>query len=240
MAGRDIILTYELKDHVKKWFKANPKISARKAQNKIINMLIAQKMRECGNIITKKEAMEELTDEKIIPGVSVIGKFLTTLRDDFKKHTKEINDLDTPWSIGCCIEFGISADTIPLLVELWQILSDKDQLGGDISSSLTIRKARWMSLLYPTLKRSLESKFPNQRNKQIGYLSRISDEYMELEEAANRLGRKYSNTKLLDTLLFYRDDIGLNIDEALLLARFGDMSLEEWNNFIEINRTVVG
>lgn len=230
MAGRPELLTDELKDYIGNLLKKNPKLTASKAQEQITNYLVSARIAKDDSLkLNWNDAKDQLEAEKIIPGHSAVGKYLTKLR-----KPKEPDPLSQPWSIGSCIKYEISADVIPLLVEYWQILSDESNAGGDISRRLTIRKARWMSRLYPVLEKALKLQFPDQRNKQIGYLSRIADEYVYREQAAYEQGRGYSNTRLLDTLIFYRDNLGWTFDEALLLAGVGEMTSDEFNNFITL------
>lgn len=225
MAGRPELLTEELKDHVGRLFNSNRKLTARKAQTKILEYL-AGGLKQRQPKSSKEELFEQIKEDGSLPGVSVIGKHLTDLRKRYKSNSK----LDTPWSIGASIEHDITADVIPILVKYRQILLDTTQKGGDISSRLTIRKARWMSRLYPVVKNLLSNQFPDEKI-QIGYLSRIADEYAEREKAANNSDRPFSNTYILDALVFVRDNSGLTIDEALILASVAEMTTDEFKSF---------
>jgi hypothetical protein len=232
MAGRPELLTDELKEYIGRLLEDNPKLTARKVQGKVIEYLVSARILKAKSLeLNWDDAKALLEADKSIPGTSVIGKYLTE-----KRKPKEPDPLSEPWSIGSCIKYEISADVIPLLVEYWQILSDESKPGGDISRRLTIRKARWMSRLYPVLEKTLKLQFPDQRNKWLGYLSRIADEYSYREQAAFEQKRDYPSTRLLDTLIFYRDNLELTIDEALLLAGAVEMTSDEFNNFMTLKR----
>ncbi|MFC2047622.1 hypothetical protein ACFLTK_05055, partial [Chloroflexota bacterium] len=102
----------------------------------------------------------------------------------------------------------------------------------DLSKSrLTIRKAKWMAQLYPIVEPLVTKQYPDDRDKHIGYWSRIADVYAEHEQIAGISGQPL-DTHLLDTLLFVRED--LTIDDALLLTMWGEMTPEERKTYVKL------
>ena len=53
--------------------------------------------------------------------------------------------LDKSWNIGSCEEHGISADMIPVLLQM-------EQLAQKLQKRITIRQAQWFARLYPSVK----------------------------------------------------------------------------------------
>jgi len=58
----------------------------------------------------------------------------------------EFEELEAPWSIGSCLEFGISMETIPVLLKIDSFLSSPHERYPKVI--LTNRIARWINLLW--------------------------------------------------------------------------------------------
>ena len=143
------------------------------------------------------------------------------------------NILDTPWSIGTSIAYGIPADIIPLLIEYRRDISSIKDIKGkkrDLSTTrLTIRKARWMARLYPVAKSLLEDEYPDSLIKQRILLSSLADEYCRRERLAEIAGKnKPPDTHFLDTLVFV---LKIPIEKAKIQSIIGEYTPDQMQNF---------
>jgi len=112
--------------------------------------------------------------------------------------------LDTPWCIGQCLEYGIPGDVIPSLILIKEIIGDK----------LTIRRAKWIDLLYPAITQLATEEHPVDSLWFIQRLSFIGREYAIREQFCEAMGKDV-DTSDFDTLFFTYGDIS---DEALAAA----------------------
>jgi hypothetical protein len=192
--GRPEKLTEELEDQIRKIKDQHPKITVKRIQEEL--RLYLFKAKKGKNPDINDQEIMKIIDTEELPGESSITKFLGQNIQNPIEIDKTIKDLDIPWSIGCCIEHNIPPDFIPVLLEYRKINS------GSQREYLTIRKARWMARLYPTIKKYLENEAPYDFVKQILFLATVASEYASNEEAANKNKRLSSNTKTLDLFLF--------------------------------------
>jgi hypothetical protein len=96
--------------------------------------------------VSAKKALEivnaRLVSKKHRPiSLSTVSAFLTKLHQKTEKGELE-SPLDTPWSIGSCMEYGIPAQMIPVL----NVIQKSRQ-----TKAITIREARWFSTLHPMI-----------------------------------------------------------------------------------------
>ncbi|MFC1907213.1 hypothetical protein ACFLW8_03910 [Chloroflexota bacterium] len=151
--------------------------------------------------------LEEINVES--PGESAFIKRVTKLR-------KEINEippskLDAPWSLGSCLEEDISAEVV---IPIQHFLSTYGR-------HLTIRRARWYSMLHPLLLPVLEKSNPGQPKQNLLRLFQISSYYTRLEQIAITKGEPYPDTRYLDDIFLFRQDFSfvtnLRVWEAIYM-----------------------
>jgi len=112
--------------------------------------------------------------------------------------------LDIPWCIGKCLKHGIPGDVIPSLIRIKEAIGDK----------LTVRRARWIGLLYPAITRLATGEHPVDSRWFEQRLSFIGREYAIREQFCEAMGGDI-DTSDFDTLFFTFGDIS---DEALATA----------------------
>jgi hypothetical protein len=130
-----------------------------------------------------------------------------------KEQLRKKNPLDKPWNVGTCMDNGISGEVIPILIRL------KMKMGN----MLTIRRARWLNILYPALKPMVEAQFPNNIAEQDKRYAIIPREYAAREKFYKAVGRDMDTTDL-DTLFFHYCDIseetlGLVITDNIFISQ---------------------
>ncbi len=99
--------------------------------------------------------------------------------------------LDTPWCIGQCLKYGISGDVIPSLIRVKEKIRDK----------LTIRRAKWIGLLYPAITQMTTAEHPIDSLWFIQRLSFIGREYAIREQFCETMGKDV-DTSDFDTLFY--------------------------------------
>ena len=120
------------------------------------------------------------------------------------KHIRKnlpITPLDIPWRIGHCLKYGIPGDVIPSLIRIREKIGDR----------LTIRRARWMGLLYPAVIQLATEEYPIDSPWFEQRLSFIGREYAIREQFCEAMEYN-TDTSDFDTLFFTYGDIS---DEAL-------------------------
>ena len=89
--------------------------------------------------------------------------------------------LDKSWNIGSCEEHGISADMIPVLLQM-------QQLAQKLQKRITIRQAQWFARLYPSVKQLTTRKWKDIIRSISGFTSFLLLSLKEQnEELSNEL-----------------------------------------------------
>jgi len=113
-----------------------------------------------------------------------------------RKKFQEKNPLDEPWTIGCCLKYDISPSVvIPIQSHLLQY-----------GRFLTIRRARWYSMLHTILSPLLEKAYPGQLDRALWRFYQIASYYTRIEQVAEINGEDYPNTQLLDNTFILDQD----------------------------------
>jgi hypothetical protein len=121
---------------------------------------------------------------------------LRTIQNIIKKNRDKIkfDPIDNPWSVGACDKANIAAnsDTIQLLISIQQ--------GG---GTLTIRQARWFTLLYHILEPMVEKAIPEHPFAPMQWIVKIvTDQYAKLEQISEVNNQTYPNSAVLDSTYF--------------------------------------
>ncbi|MBI4187313.1 MAG: hypothetical protein HY530_07430 [Chloroflexi bacterium] len=88
------------------------------------------------------------------PGLSAVQKELTKLRITGEARPPELKKLDTPWSLGCLVEYELPVEAVPTVLEIkWRRL---DTLRDIRINQLTFRQAKWIARLYRLAKDTKE------------------------------------------------------------------------------------
>ncbi len=111
-----------------------------------------------------------------------------------------INPLEQPWNIGACIEYGITADMIPVLIQM-------QRLALRLQKKITIRQAQWFARLYPSVKKLATRKWQDIIKSIPGFVSFL---LLSLKE----WGMEKLPSELLDPL---KELLELNITNNLEL-----------------------
>jgi len=133
------------------------------------------------------------------PGEAAVIKRITKLRKEVDQQPP--SELDTPWTIGASIAYGIPPDMIPVLFEV--ITAPEDGI------ALTIREARWLSTIYNVAKPLIEQEAPGQPLQQFGYLYMMANQYAQRERIAELKGKLPPDTSELDRLYFIDGDLDI-------------------------------
>ena len=89
--------------------------------------------------------------------------------------------LDKSWNIGSCEEHGISADMIPVLLQM-------EQITQKLQKRITIRQAQWFARLYPSVKQLTTRKWKDIIRSISGFTSFLLLSLKEQnEELSNEL-----------------------------------------------------
>lgn len=161
----------------------------------------------------KKKHTAEWYRNRVAQNLSLLEVKNPSVRsyEDKLKHIREQlrkkNPLDKTWNLGACPDNDISGAVIPILIRL------KMKIGN----MLTIRRAKWLNILYPALKTIVETQFPNDINEQDKRYAIIPREYAAREKFYKAVGRDL-DTSDVDTLFFHYGDIS----ESALKAAMAD------------------
>jgi hypothetical protein len=129
---------------------------------------------------------------KSIPKERAIYKILERNKD------KTIpSDLDSPWSLGSCLKYGISPEVVIFI---------QQQLLRYPGRFLTIRRARWYSKLHPLLFPLLEKAYPEQASQNQIRLFQIASFNTRMEQISEINGEDYPDTRALDNTFIFTQD----------------------------------
>jgi hypothetical protein len=110
-----------------------------------------------------KKILELVNDDPDMKGRKISLSTVQTLLAKWHKQEAahiaagiSINPLDRPWTIGLSMKYNIPAEIVPMLLDIKE--SEKQYY------ILTIRKARWIAYLYPSVEKLLTS---NPRVEQV-------------------------------------------------------------------------
>jgi hypothetical protein len=126
-----------------------------------------------------------------------------------KRKLQARDPLDEPWMIGSCEKNGISDFAIPMLIEFQNICNDlnKDLKFPEVWKwELSVRKAKWMARLFPSVDAIAEKYFAEQTTRKIMVLSSIADIYSREEFNVGIIGKSGNstfNTYEIDKFVFY-------------------------------------
>lgn len=131
-----------------------------------------------------------------------------------RKALQVDNPLDTPWSIGASIKYGIPADIIPTLIEDTKLPRLNDR------QILTIRQACWIGKLSPIVIPLAKEEYPDNPKKQLGCLIVKAKQYAHREQIAEIIGKEYPDTSDLDANIGDLSDTALG--EAIMNYTFSE------------------
>lgn len=161
-----------------------------KTKSHLVNEIIILKKGD--NKLSAKDIRGQLLGlhpgSKSIPKERAIYKIL-----ERNKEKTLPNDLDNPWSLGSCLEYDISAGiVIPIQRQLLQY-----------SRFLTIRRARWYSVLQPVLLPLIDEAYPEQESDNQWLLFQIASFYTRVEQITEINGEDYPDTQALDNAFIF-------------------------------------
>jgi len=166
--------------------------------------------------ITAKEIQQKLKrkfEDSFIPKERAIAYIIQKNKD---KTTFDL--FDDPWTVGSCIEADISGDIIPILTSIQQKLQQENKL-------LTIRLARWIAKLYPSLYPILSKECHNDQFRkesrlfECAYLYSISEQEAEIDDIL------YPNTSVLDDVYFNKKKYFFDMPTSHLSFKNGRNSI---------------
>lgn len=122
-------------------------------------------------------------------------------------RNKQPGELERPWSIGACSQYGISADIVPLLIKVRQsrIRAMKDLDLPPVK--LTIRQARWFARLQPAVEALVKTRYPFDVDLVLSFLEEVVSFYVEKEQVSEVLNEQYPDTSELDEMIFVNEDL---------------------------------
>jgi len=128
-----------------------------------------------------------------------------------KSRLHEPDPLGEQWTIGLCEKNGISDSAIPMLIEFQKICNDlnKDlKFPEELKWELSVRKAKWMARLFPSVDALAKKYLAKQTEKRIMVLSTIANIYSRKEFNAEIIDKSDANhftfdTAKIDRLVFY-------------------------------------
>jgi len=202
-----------------------------------IRIELLKKPRPTANTIFKG-LMDDLEGNGIedtkVPGEDAVIKRITKLRKEVDAHPP--SDLDSPWTIGACLEYNIPLtptlleiyqtglqDTplCPLLVETYRIKRD------EVSTRLTIRQARWFTLLFPLLEPKIKVKCSElEPITQLGIVVFIAEQYANREQIAE-ITNHIPDTLLMDNKYFIKEDFSSVVAETYWMEAYTQLKSVE-------------
>lgn len=126
-----------------------------------------------------------------------------------KRKLQAHDPLDEPWTIGSCEKNGISDSAIPMLIEFQKICNDlnKDLKFPEVWNwELSVRKAKWMARLFPSVDAEASKYFAKQTTEKIIVLSSIANIYSREEFNMGIIGKSGNftfDTYEIDKFVFY-------------------------------------
>ena len=192
-----------------------------KTKKAIIDEILAIKKSDPNDEVSAQVVREKLIrthKESLVPKVRTIQNIIKKNRDKI-----EFNPIDSPWSIGACDEANIAtnSDTIQLLISIQQ--------GG---GTMSIRQAKWFSLLYHVLEPLVEKAVPVHPYAEIQWLVKIvTDQYAQVELISEINNEAYPNSAVLDSTYFAKTGFSM---ESMIKNNFvyypeREAKLNIWN-----------
>jgi len=172
-----------------------PKIS-----NEVRRLIISQAIHESKNMPRRALAVH-LQD--IIERMGEVSPTEDTLiRMISEARNQQPSPLDQPWSIGTSARYEIPAEIIPLLVKLQKLMAGK----AGALREITIREAKWASLLYQAAKPITDKLFIDEEGS-LWLFSLIVSAYAQRERVSEQMSEQYPKTSDLDKLYFDNEDL---------------------------------
>ncbi len=174
-----------------------------KTKESLVNEIIL--LKKGNNRLTAGDIRGELLGchpgSKSIPKERAIYKIL-----ERNKGKTIPSDLDTPWSLGSCLKYDISADAV---------IPIQRQLLPYEGRFLTIRRTRWYSILHPVIFPLLEKEYPEQLDENQWRLYQIASYYTRAEQIAEIRGEDYPDTQFLDNKFIFEQDFSFKTNYRL-------------------------
>ena len=187
--GRPEKLTYRFEKFITNQQAYHPNLSAAAIRERLRNALYAELQRK-NESESYKMLMHKV--DNLVPGLSTVQKCLKKNKANWPKPSP----LDNPWSLGSCLGKDISVDVI---VPIQQQLLNYGRY-------LTIRRARWYSMLHPVLFPLLEKAYPGQLDQNQIRLHQIASFYTRIEQIAEISRETYLDTRVLDNTFIFNQD----------------------------------
>lgn len=185
-----------------------PKIS-----KEVRQLIISQAIHDSKNMPRRALAvrLQDLIEKmgEVSPTEDTLARMISEARN------QQPSELERPWSIGACSQYGIPADIVPLLIKVRQsrIRAMKDIDLPPIK--LTIRQARWFARLWPAVETLVKKQYPFDVDKTLRYLEEIVTFYEEKEQVSEILNEQYPDTSKLDEMIFVNEDLSFDtLNEA--------------------------
>jgi len=223
-----------------------PGWSVKKIHNSLRNALRNERiklLKQANPALSDIEVIEKVNDwfEKKFPKESALAKWMgkNGVRVKAKKRRDHPLVEDKPWSLGSCKPpYNIPDHMFPILLEYnrkYQQLSNQPFFDGpDLDARifpwhrydrppamLTIRKAAWMSRVFPMLSRFQKDDGPD-NFKLISLLSLIADIYVDYEIKNDLSSLKAFDSSEIDRIIFGENYNLMNFDLASFEAQIRD------------------
>lgn len=121
-------------------------------------------------------------DDPEWPRVSVVQKYVRSLKANYDRMPDESRGLESSWSIGASMEYGISCEAIPILVELRDYMKNMAINNIPLPQRLTVRQARWASLLFRITQNVAKLMRMSQAYAEKELLSKLMDVELDTSE----------------------------------------------------------
>ena len=123
---------------------------------------------------------------------------------DKRMAERKTDPLDDPWTIGSCLEYNISLDTLPKLLSIKNVFSSPNEKWPEII--LSNRVARWINLFWNRLFEMVQQE-PDESDLQfmvrkLETVSMVGMNYALREQIAQTTGKRFPDTSDLDTTYF--------------------------------------
>ena len=129
------------------------------------------------------------------PGLSVVKKRLTILREKDRERSPESTELDEPWSLCYLLEYPIPAEALPMVMSMMEKCVNESGGGPHYESwCLSVREALWVARLYKVIEFYY--------HKQMAYWADPSNAELETElRRTGHLPKNYREIKFEDIVL---------------------------------------
>jgi hypothetical protein len=172
-----------------------PKIS-----NEVRRLIISQAIHDSKNMPRRALAvrLQDLIEKmgEISPTEDTLARMISEARN------QQPSEIDQLWSIGASACHEIPADIIPILVKLQKLRAGKVGALGEI----TIREAKWASLLYQAAKPITDKLFIDEEGS-LWLFSLIVSAYAQRERVSEQMNEQYPKTSDFDKLYFANEDL---------------------------------